>query len=747
MDLKKNKKISLAMSFMFIFSIIFSGNVKVQAAVEDNIAPAVKNVSVDKRESTMGNIILVTVEAEDDNSGLAQEANLCYIVKTENGEVEKGIKLSIVDGKYVGEINIDKTYPLGTWKISFITVEDKEKNVSIVYNSRVHTELDSMSSAKLQNLSGGDFENIDLSIDALAPELLTIKVDDNQIQKYDNVKIIVDASDDLSGLAEEANLCYISMVGGKEVEKEVSLTLVNGKYQGTITIDESYGTGNWLVSFITLQDNEGNVNVIYNSEVHSELGQDLSSANLYLNEDIVSPKVKAISVEKVSGKEENDTVIVKVQASDDMSGLAEDANLCYVLQKDNKDIEQEVALTFKDGQYIGEINLDDSFIVGEWKVSFITLQDKANNVAVIYNAKVHEGMGIDLSAGNINLSQDTSAPMFQGISVNTNIVNLYDTLVVEVRAIDNSGLEEEANLCYVSEVDGKVVEKEVVLKLENGKYIGRLPIDETYKVGNWRVSFITLQDKLGNVSIVYNSDVHKGLGTDLSKADLSAKVEGAYLLFNKVYVSTQMAFLGDKVQVVVEATDKAAELKETANLCYVLTTPLGDVEREVTLNLVDGKYVGSIDVDESYYSGLWKISFITIEDVKGNLIVVYNNKVHEGIGTNLSTGDINTLIDLLVEAPVVEGLKLGSKAKVSVKTTSGLAQAQDVTLIVGIYDNSHRLIKYVTTTPYRLTRGGNIELTAEVDIPVTGTYKLKVFVWDSIERMTSLTNAIEYTVE
>lgn len=1107
MDLKKHRKISLVMSFMFIFSIIFSGNTKVQAITEDNIAPVVNNVLVDKREAIKGNTIVVTVDAKDNLSGLAQEANLCYVIKTESGEVEKEIKLSLVDGKYLGEIDIDRNCPLGTWKISFIIVEDKEKNVSIVYNSRVHTKLTSMA-ATVQNLNGGDFEVLDIE-DINAPQFGEITVSDNKIAKYDNVKIVVDASDDLSGLAEEANLCYISKANGKEVEKEISLALVNGKYEKTISIDDSYGTGNWLVSFITMQDKDGNVNVIYNAEVHPKLGQDLSSANLYLNEDIVSPVFEGISVDynfnvtnsklnievkaaednsgleeeanlcyvsqkdgkavereitlelqdgkyvanlvmddsfqavnwkvsfitlqdkagnvavvynsdvhpglgqslvaadlklngdvippkfegiSVSGNtaEKYDSVIVEVKATDDVLGLAEEANLCYVseksgkvtekevtlklqdgkyiaaleidnsfaqqewkvsfitlqdragnvtvvynsdvhkglgqslavadisldgdivapkfegvtvdynfniesdneiivevkatddnsglaeeanlfyiAQKDGKVVEKEVALNLKDGKYIGKFKIDESlktanwrvsFIIledktgnvdiiynsdvhvglgqslssadlkqnvditapnfknlslyysygvnsfdeaiielkatddlsglaeeanlcyvsqndgkvierevtlrlekgmyvarvsiddnirtGNWKVSFITLQDKAGNVAVIYNSDIHPGLGQSLKAADITLDKDITSPEFKEVSVSTNEVDIYDNVVVEVKASDDmSGLAEEANLCYISELDGNVVEKEVTLKLEEGKYVGTFTIDESYGISTWKVNFITLQDKVGNVSIIYNSDIHNGLGISLNKADLSTKVDGAYLTFNKVNVSTHKAFLGDKVEVVVEATDKAADLNETADLCYVLTTPFGDIEREVTLNLIDGKYQGTIDIDQSYYSGLWRISFITIEDKKNNVIVVYNNQLHGSVGMNLSSGDIDTLIDVLVEPLNLEQeFKLGTTAEIKARVTNGLDRVQQVTLIVGLYDNNNRLIKYETISKI-IASTESSELVVPISIPYKDVCKLKVFVWDSIEEMTPLSKAREYLVK
>lgn len=580
----------------------------------------------------------------------------------------------------------------------------------------------------------------------VAPKFEGIVVEKvNGKEEIDKFIVKVQASDDMSGLAEEANLCYVLQQDGKDIEREVTLTLENGQYISELNVDDNFIAGAWKVSFITLQDKANNVDVFYNSKVHQGMGIDLSAGDINLSGDTSAPIFQEISI---SSNSVNlyDTVLLEVKATDN-SGLAEEANLSYVSEVNGKAIEKEVTLKLEDGKYVGNLSIDETYGVGSWKVSFITLQDKANNVTIIYNSNLHNGLGIDLSAGDINLSSDITGPIFEGISVSENILNLYENVIIEVEATDNSDLAEEANLCYVAQVDGKVLEKEVTLKLENGKYVGKLAIDETYGAETWKVSFITLQDKAENVTIVYNLNVHEGLGVDLSAADLRLNLDGGNIIFNSVTVTSKNASQGDKIGITINVSD-SVPLKETADLCYVLRTPFGDLEKEVTLDkLEEGQYHGVIDVDKNFAAGLWQISFITIEDINGNVLVVYNNKVHEGIGMDLSAGDINSLKGLLVEAPVVEGLELGNIAKVSVKASSALIKAQDVTLIVGIYDDNNRLIEYVASTTHSLTRGESIQLKAEIKIPTTGKYKLKVFVWDSIEGMTPLSDITEYTVE
>ncbi len=71
---------------------------------------------------------------------------------------------------------------------------------------------------------------------------------------------------------------------------------------------------------------------------------------------------------------------------------------------------------------------------------------------------------------------------------------------------------------YISE-SGKV--KEMTLALgEDGIYSTTFRVDEEFVSEPWRISFVVLEDKVGNVSITYNSNVHSGLGARLFQLEI-----------------------------------------------------------------------------------------------------------------------------------------------------------------------------------------------------------------------------------
>ncbi|QUH27611.1 immune inhibitor A domain-containing protein [Vallitalea guaymasensis] len=88
-----------------------------------------------------------------------------------------------------------------------------------------------------------------------------------------NDLVIVEASGDLGTKG------YIGYIDENEDEKVVQLELQDGKYVGTLSDQIFPNDLDWRVNFIALEDSQGGMKAIYNSEVH-DYGVDLSSGNI-----------------------------------------------------------------------------------------------------------------------------------------------------------------------------------------------------------------------------------------------------------------------------------------------------------------------------------------------------------------------------------------------------------------------------------------------------------------------------------
>jgi hypothetical protein len=350
-------------------------------------------------------------------------------------------------------------------------------------------------------------------------KLNSVTVDNKFVLPGKSTKLVVDAStSSAAGLADEANALYVAKDGSEVKEMELSLPLVNGKYESNISISDQSNLGEWKLSYVIVNDKDSNAQIFYNSVVNPGLGQDLSTADFLAADDNDAPKLEAISVDKTKVTQ-GKSVNITVKASDKGIGLAEEANLLYVLKLPKGEAEKEVTLKLKDGVYEGTLQTDDNFTSGEWQVSFIALKDNQENAAVVYNSKVHGDLGEDLSAGNFTVRQDEEAPVLKEVSVDRKNVKPGDTVKVKVVAEDERGLAKEANALYVFYTEKGIIEKEITLTLNGNAYEANITLDGSFLLVDAKLSFIALQDIVGNAGIVYNSKVNEGLGQDLSSGD------------------------------------------------------------------------------------------------------------------------------------------------------------------------------------------------------------------------------------
>jgi hypothetical protein len=682
---------------------------------EDISGPEFKNIKVNAESYNLYDNAVITLKAKDSGAGLAEEANVVYV--TESGET-KGVTLKREKGSYygtyVGSVVVDESFKGVSWKVDFITLQDVDGNVSIVYNNELHGKIG-------EELSDG---NINIHNDIAAPELKKITMNQDSYKLYDKAIVTVEAEESGLGLSDEANICYATENGD---EKFITLKLQDGKYVGSTSVDDSFKGQSWKVDFLTLEDLEGNTRVIYNEEIHGTIGHDLSEGNINITQDIMGPELKTVTVNE-NDFDLFDNIILTVNASDIGSGLAEEANAMYI--SDNGKV-KEMTLKLQDNAYVTTFAVDEEFAAESWRVSFIVLKDKEGNVSITYNSNVHSGLGADLSAGDLKAKNDISLPVFEGISISTDLVNQYENLVqVEVKASDDTGLAEKAQLCYVSDLNGKAVEKEAELTLdENGNYVVDVRFDEKDFNGVWRVSFLVIHDTEGNVRIVYNSNVHKGLGTNLSDCNVTADNPEAHIDIQSVSVSESSIVIDESVEITVVPVKGEAELNERASVCYVLRDKDILAERFVELQLVDGVYEGTIEANETADLGQWSISYISIEDQDGNVFAAYNNDVHS-IGTDLSAGDFKVEGDIRGELiKDSNGFTNGIDAIVEFKIINYMPTDEDVTLVFEVLDKNSNIINKVESRKTIRSSEGTI-VKSRMFIPEEGLF-VRAYLRDS----------------
>ncbi|OBR91261.1 bacterial Ig-like domain (group 2) [Clostridium ragsdalei P11] len=90
--------------------------------------------------------------------------------------------------------------------------------------------------------------------------------------------------------------------------------------------------------------------------------------------------------------------------------------------------------------------------------------------------------------------------------------------------------------------------------------------------------------------------------------------------------------------------------------------------------------------------------------------------------------------------------KLGDDARVYIKAENNSGKDQDESLIVALYDEGAKFINYVCGKQ-TIKNGDSSILTGIMKLPEEGIYKLKAFVWDSLENMNPLSDIIDIPVQ
>lgn len=107
---------------------------------------------------------------------------------------------------------------------------------------------------------------------------------------------------------------------------------------------------------------------------------------------------------------------------------------------------------------------------------------------------------------------------------------------------------------------------------------------------------------------------------------------------------------------------------------------------------------------------------------------------------------IKFIIPLVIEKLSTETSYVkGSQAVIKFKATNVTNMNKDVTLIVGVYDSSNKLVS-IMTGGYLVKIGESVVMSATLTTPNQTGYKIKCFVWDSMDGMKALSEVVELPI-
>ena len=238
--------------FLFIFLFIFTSVVPVHAE-SDTTPPNIDNITFSKTEVKPGDILTITIEASDTESGF-DENTYCSIMLYNGSRYINSIrpKYNLSTGNFELNYQIPSDMQSGNWYVCYAYLYDKAGNFKEIYN---------------HDTTKYNFTVIDGTSDVTPPTLNNIIFTKTEVKQGDNLLITVEASDTESGFDENTN-CIIQLYNGSRFINALmpKYNSSTGSFELNYQIPSDMQSGNWYVCSVDLYDKAGNYKHLNNSD-------------------------------------------------------------------------------------------------------------------------------------------------------------------------------------------------------------------------------------------------------------------------------------------------------------------------------------------------------------------------------------------------------------------------------------------------------------------------------------------------
>ena len=368
----------------------------------DGTPPVLHDITLSVTTVTAPGFIEVIMDASDDVSGAmraemefyCQETGKSLYCELRSTCWDDNINGSVPfeDGKLHGTISISQYVVSGNFKINYVWLRDVAGN-GVLY-SRYETAFP-------ESVKDLQFTVIDEEMpDGAPPVLNSITLGATSVQAPGTIEVTMDASDDVSGVM-RAELAFYCQETGKSLycypestywddNINGSVPYADGKFHGTIEIDQYVVSGTFKISYVWIRDAAGN-EVWYSRDdtAFPDAVKDLQFTVVESGTPDGTPPVLkdvklAVDTMKAPG-----FIEVTVDARDDVSG-AQFVWIRFYCEETNKSLYCEARSTywddningsvpFADGKLHGAVNIDQYVVSGNFEVLEVLLRDFAGN--------------------------------------------------------------------------------------------------------------------------------------------------------------------------------------------------------------------------------------------------------------------------------------------------------------------------------------------------------------------------------
>ena len=364
-----------------------------------------------------------------------------------------------------------------------------------------------------------------------------------------------------------------------------------------------------------------------------------------LNDDVTVPTISQIKVETQTVNS-GESFSVYVYATDD-SGIRARTSVSEVVLTRKKENPAEdsrtksvmLKETNEPGKYVADFAVNDSWVSGEYQVTYVGVMDQAGNIAYVSQYKDQALLPQSIITVQTD-NKDAMPPTIEKIEVDSQIVSPGDTFPVYVYATDESGIQATTTVSEVvltrkkddSSQETKTRSVWIEETDEPGKYVANFKVNDNWAAGEYNVTYVGVMDKKGNLAYVSQFNNKKILPSETvtvqsSTADVTPPV------ITKIELSNKTVSPGDTFPVYVYATDESGIQATTTVSEVVLTRKKDDSSQETKTRSVwieetdePGKYVANFKVNETWTAGEYEVTYVGVMDKKGNIAYVSTYK-------------------------------------------------------------------------------------------------------------------------
>ncbi len=647
----------------------------VSGSSEDNKGPEVKSVKFDKNEYEAGDTINVTVVA-DDKSGVNDGRVEIQLSGEEYGPIYLEKKN---DTTLVGKIKTDNSWKKGTYKITELTVEDKDLN-GTYYKSSL-TDYEEQNGYKLISTINPPSIKITKSLeDREGPVITKISFDKNTYKPGDTVNVEVEATDP-SGIfslfesrrwPHRAGMVTVADSDGNEKSAELRIH-EGGKITGSFKVTDAWKSGKYTVEGVIIFDESGNYSYYEDDNIDKiNTGTFTVSGS---KGDIAAPVVTSVSFDKKAAVP-GDVVTVTANATD-ATGV-DDITLSIAITEiknngygDYTDVvDQKTVRIHKnaEGAFKGTLTVDDSWKAGTYKLYGLTATDVLGNSSGNEYSYLYETYVSNIKADTLTVSatkEDKEGPVIKSLTFDKKSVQAGGRVKVTAKATDVTGVKEIA-VKVVNEKDNEsysglwgqgvyIKAKELMLtKSGNDTWTGEYTIDDSWRNGKYTVEYIKAVDVLGNRTDGYGRN--EGDDTDRSYSNknnlfgISFTVSGSKEdikgpVIKSVTVDKETVRPGEDITFIIEMEDENGldpyiPVFSIATRDYYSYLWSGDFE-----GLVGNKYILKTKVINAAAPGVYTLSELLVRDLLGNVSYFVDELIREGVDDDYYYTYMNRKID------------------------------------------------------------------------------------------------------